>query len=70
MLAPGGLHGSAMLIPQSHADLVECPRIAALTMIMPNGCPQSSVVWCDFDGKFVRVNTMRGERRHKADGFG
>jgi PPOX class probable F420-dependent enzyme len=47
-------------IPASHRDLVECPRVAALTTITANGFPQTSVVWCDFDGECVRVNTMRG----------
>ena len=47
-------------IPVSHRDLVECPPVAALTTIMPDGYPQTSVVWCDFDGTCVRVNTMRG----------
>ncbi len=28
--------------------------------MMPDGYPQTSVVWCDFDGACVRVNTMRG----------
>ena len=37
-------------IPASHLDLVECPRVAALTTVMPDGSPQTSVVWCDFDG--------------------
>jgi PPOX class probable F420-dependent enzyme len=46
-------------IPASHRDLVECPPVAALTTVMPDGTPQTSVVWCDFDGTFVRVNTMR-----------
>jgi PPOX class probable F420-dependent enzyme len=27
---------------------------------MADGSPQTSVVWCDFDGVCVRVNTMRG----------
>jgi PPOX class probable F420-dependent enzyme len=27
---------------------------------MPDGTPQTSVVWCDFDGECVRVSTMRG----------
>ena len=49
-------------IPASHRDLVECPPVAALTTLMPDGSPQTSVVWCDFDGEFVRVNTMRGLR--------
>jgi PPOX class probable F420-dependent enzyme len=47
-------------IPASHRDLVQCPPVAALTTVMPDGHPQTSVVWCDFDGVCVRVNTMRG----------
>lgn len=47
-------------IPSSHRDLIECPPIAALTTVLPDGYPQTSVVWCDFDGKYVRINTMRG----------
>ena len=47
-------------IPASHRDLVECPPVAALTTVMPDGYPQTSVVWCDFDGECVRLNTMRG----------
>ena len=27
---------------------------------MPDGYPHTSVVWCDFDGLYVRLNTMRG----------
>jgi len=47
-------------IPASHRDLVECPPVVALTTVMPDGHPQTSVVWCDFDGECLRVNTMRG----------
>jgi PPOX class probable F420-dependent enzyme len=47
-------------IPASHRGLVECPPIAALTTVTADGYPQSSVVWCDFDGDCARVNTMRG----------
>jgi PPOX class probable F420-dependent enzyme len=65
IVGPGGRRGCATLIPQSHADLVECPRVAALTTIMPNGSPQTSVVWCDFDGELVRVNTMRGFQKER-----
>ena len=52
-------------IPESYADLVNCPRVAALTTLMPDGMPQTTVVWCDFDGTYVRVNTMRGFRKEK-----
>jgi PPOX class probable F420-dependent enzyme len=57
-------------IPASHRDLVECPRVAALSTVSSNGYPQTSVVWCDFDGECVRVNTMRGfakERNMRRD---
>lgn len=37
--------------------------MAALTTLMPNGDPQTSVVWCDTDGAEIRVNTMRGFRK-------
>jgi PPOX class probable F420-dependent enzyme len=47
-------------IPASHRDLAECPPVAALTTVMPDGSPQTSVVWCDLEGELVRVNTMRG----------
>ena len=52
-------------IPDDCLDLVDCPRVAALTTIMPDGQPQTTVVWCDFDGTYVRVNTMRGFRKEK-----
>jgi PPOX class probable F420-dependent enzyme len=52
-------------VPASHRDLVECPPVAALTTLMPDGSPQTSVVWCDLDGTYVRVNTMRGFRKER-----
>jgi PPOX class probable F420-dependent enzyme len=61
----GILPGDRHSIPASHLDLVECPRVAALTTVMPDGSPQTSVVWCDFDGRFVRVNTMRGFQKER-----
>ena len=57
-------------IPASHRDLVDCPRVAALTTISKGGDPQTSVVWCDAECDLVRVNTMRGfakERNMRRD---
>jgi PPOX class probable F420-dependent enzyme len=51
--------GPGAVIPPSHLDLVDCPPVAALTTLMRDGAPQTSVVWCDFDGECIRVNTMR-----------
>ena len=61
----GLVPGDRTTIPASHRDLVECPPVAALTTLMPDGSPQTSVVWCDFDGAFVRVNTMAGFRKER-----
>lgn len=47
-------------IPASHRDLAECPPVATLTTVTADGYPHTSVVWCDFDGECLRVNTMRG----------
>jgi PPOX class probable F420-dependent enzyme len=63
-------HGQRDQIPVSHRDLVECPPVAALTTLAADGSPQTSVVWCDFDGTFVRVSTIRGfakERNMRRD---
>ena len=53
------------VIPPEFIDLVDCPPVAALTTVMPDGSPRTSVVWCDFDGTYVRINTMRGFRKEK-----
>jgi PPOX class probable F420-dependent enzyme len=52
-------------IPVNFLDLINCPPVAALTTIMPDGMLQTTVVWCDFDGTHVRINTMRGFRKEK-----
>ena len=56
---------SSDAIPAEFLDLVDCPPVAALTTVMPDGSLQTSVVWCDFDGTHVRINTMRGFRKEK-----
>ena len=52
-------------IPPDFLDLANGPPVAALSTLMPDGRPQTTVVWCDFDGTHVRVNTMRGFRKEK-----
>lgn len=61
---------NSAVIPDSHRDLIDCPPVAALTMLMPDGSPHTSPVWCEFDGVHVLVNTMRGflkERNMRRD---
>ena len=52
-------------IPDSHKDLFEKPYYAVVTTVMPDGQPQSTVVWADFDGENVRFNTARGRQKDK-----
>jgi len=52
-------------IPETYRDLINGPRLAALTTVMPDGQPQTTVVWCNYDETHVLVNTMRGFRKEK-----
>ena len=53
------------LIPDSHKDLLERPVVVTLVTLMPDGQPQATPVWCDFDGEYVRINTARGRQKDK-----
>jgi len=44
-------------IPNTHIDLFQKPVHGVLTTLMPNGMPQSSIVWVDYDGDHVLINT-------------
>lgn len=52
-------------IPQSHIDLIAGPYCVTLTTVMPDGQPQSTVVWCNTDGTHVLLNVMRGYQKEK-----
>jgi PPOX class probable F420-dependent enzyme len=43
--------------PASHFNLLTEPICGVLTTMGAEGQPQSSLVWVDFDGKCVRINT-------------
>ena len=45
-------------IPDSFLDLINGPVSAAFTTVMPDGQPQTTVVWCNYDGEHILVNTM------------
>jgi PPOX class probable F420-dependent enzyme len=44
-------------VPASHLDLLSRPIPGVLTTLMPDGQPQSSLVWVDYDGECARVST-------------
>ncbi|HMJ81344.1 MAG TPA: TIGR03618 family F420-dependent PPOX class oxidoreductase [Candidatus Dormibacteraeota bacterium] len=56
---------TAPTIPASHLDLVDAPPVAALTTLMPDGYPQTSVVWCNTNRTHVLVSTMRGFQKER-----
>ncbi len=52
-------------IPDKLRDLFEKPIAASLATLMPDGQPQVTPVWFDYDGEYVRVNTARGRQKDR-----
>ena len=52
-------------IPDDTLDLFEKPAIATIATMLPNGHPQVTPVWADYDGTYVLVVTRKGTRKHK-----
>ena len=53
------------IIPESHQDLLLQPVDGVLTTMMPDGQPQMSLVWSDFDDKHVLINTTLERQKVK-----
>lgn len=52
-------------------DLFEKRAFAHLATIMPDGTPQVTPIWCDFDGTHIRINSAKGrvkDRNMRRDG--
>ncbi len=47
----------AIPIPETHRDLLVEPVHGVFSTMMPDGQPQSSIVWVDYDGIYVLINT-------------
>ena len=52
-------------IPASHQDLLLEPVNGVLSTMMPNGQPQLSIVWVDYDGEYVLINTTLERQKGK-----
>jgi len=55
----------ASQIPDNYKDLFNKKAFANLATIMPDGSPQVTPVWVDFDGANVLVNSARGRQKDK-----
>ncbi|MDA2933596.1 PPOX class F420-dependent oxidoreductase [Acidobacteria bacterium AH-259-D05] len=52
-------------IPEKYLDLFNKRAFANLATLMPDGRPQVKPVWCDFDGKYVLINSARGRQKDR-----
>ncbi len=52
-------------IPDEYMDLFQKPSFANLATLMPDGTPQVTPVWCDFDGEHILVNTAKGRIKER-----
>jgi hypothetical protein len=53
------------VIPEKYADLFQKRAFASLGTLMPDGRPQVTPVWCDFDGQHVIFNSARGRQKDR-----
>jgi PPOX class probable F420-dependent enzyme len=52
-------------VPEKYADLFKKKAFANLSTLMSDGSPQVTPVWCDYDGRHVRVNSALGRVKDK-----
>lgn len=50
-------------IPTNFQDLFSKRAFANLATLMPDGSPQVTPVWCDYDGTHVLLNTAQGRQK-------
>ncbi len=55
----------AGVIPEAFLDLFQKKAFAHLATLMPDGTPQVTPVWCEFENDHVVVNSARGRRKDK-----
>jgi PPOX class probable F420-dependent enzyme len=55
----------AATIPEAFKDLFVKVAFAHLATLMPDGSPQVTPVWVDYDGSHVRVNSAKGRLKDK-----
>ena len=53
------------VVPQQYLDLFDKKAFGHLATIMPDGSPQVTPVWVDYDGRHVRFNSALGRTKDK-----
>ena len=52
-------------IPEQFLDLFKKKAFAQLATLMPDGSPQVTPVWVDYDGRYLIVNSARGRQKDR-----
>ena len=52
-------------IPNKYLDLFNKKAFANLATVMPDGQPQVTPVWCDFDGEYILINSAKGRQKDR-----
>jgi PPOX class probable F420-dependent enzyme len=52
-------------IPEKYRDLFTKRAFANLATLMPDGRPQVTPIWCDFDGEYVVFNSAKGRQKDR-----
>jgi PPOX class probable F420-dependent enzyme len=60
-----GSAGSAQVIPDSLADMVERPLYAHLATVRPDGTPQVNPTWFRFDGEYLWLTTTASRQKNR-----
>lgn len=50
-------------LPQEYLDLFEKKSFGHLATLMPDGSPQVTPVWVDYDGSYLLVNSAEGRQK-------
>ena len=53
----------AVALSNGVRKLLESPNFAHLATVMPDGSPQVTPVWVDYDGEHVLINTAEGRQK-------
>jgi nitroimidazol reductase NimA-like FMN-containing flavoprotein (pyridoxamine 5'-phosphate oxidase superfamily) len=55
----------ATIIPENYADLFQKKALAHLATLMPDGSPQVTPVWVEYDGTHILINSARGRQKDR-----
>ena len=50
-------------VPDEYLDLFQKKAFAYIATLMPDGSPQVTPVWIDYDGKHILVNSAQGRQK-------